>query len=377
MHSTPLRFDATGWRSGRAGGAWDAPGDLDERLAAILPALDTSHQLELDGAAPPTAAPAVARVLHRAVARGTTVVGLTDDAVRAALPADLAAHVPTVRPDTVVGDLAWDVAAVAQRRAALRPLLPPLPPVSLVLVTRRPELVPGAVRQMATLDYPELEIVVGLHGVPAPDGLEAAAGGRALVVREFEATEVFGTVLDKAFALASGTVVGKFDDDDYVGTEHLWDLVAAHLYSGATLVGKTTTVIYLEALDATVRRVYGARETFTHRVAGATMLLSAEDLRAVGGWPAVPRGVDTALLRSVRDAGGTAYQPHDIGYLYVRNHDAAGHTWATDLSHFLRNTREQWIGLLEHEAFGTAHLGARGAGTGAGDDERHHEEDAS
>ena len=352
MRTATLHLDPAGWRCGRSRGAWDVHEHLDE----LLPGLDSHHQLELSGTAPASATSAVARVLHRAVARGTTVVGLTDDAVRSALPAELASHMPSDVPRSVVGDLDWDVLAVRQRRGALRPLLTELPSVSLVLVTRRPELVASAVRQMAGLRYPELEIVVGLHGVPAPEGLAEAAGSRPLVVHEFDAGEVFGTVIDQSFALASGTLVGKFDDDDHVSAEHLWDLVAAHRYSGATLVGKTTTTIYLEALDATVRRIYGARESFTHRVAGGTMLLSAEDLRAVGGWSPVPRGVDTALLGSVRAAGGTVYQPHDIGYLYMRYHDAATHTWAADLSHFLRNTREQWVGLLAHEEFGTAHL---------------------
>lgn len=368
MRTASLVLEPGGWRSGRTRGTWDDPATLPARLAEVLPRLDTRHQLEVRGTAPAHAAPAVAHVLHRAVARGTTVVGLADDAVRAALPEQLATRVPREVPTSVVGDLDWDVLAVQQRRAALRPLVTELPPVSLVLVTRRRELVTSAVRQMAALAYPELEIVVALHGVPAPEGLEEAAGGRPLVVRELDADEVFGTVVDKAFALASGTLVGKFDDDDYVSTEHLWDLVAAHTYSRATLVGKTTTTIYLEALDATVRRIYGAREAFTHRVAGGTMLLTAEDLRAVGGWSPVTRGVDTALLRSVRAAGGTVYQPHDIGYLYMRYHDATTHTWTADLSHFLRNTREQWVGLLAHPELGTGHLAGRAA-RAAGDEE--------
>lgn len=98
------------------------------------------------------------------------------------------------------------------------------------------------------------------------------------------------------------------------------------------------------------------------------MLLTAEDLRAVGGWSPVTRGVDTALLRSVRAAGGTVYQPHDIGYLYMRYHDATTHTWTADLSHFLRNTREQWVGLLAHPELGTGHLAGRAA-RAAGDEE--------
>lgn len=349
MRAISLRCTHDGWQLGRLRGGWHGT------LGDVLPRLDTVHALSVGGTVPASAVDECATFIHRAVARGTFVSGLTDSRVRRALPTALAERIEASAPASVVGELDWDVRAVDQRRAALRPLLGPLPSVSLVLVSRRADLVVPAVRRIADLDYPRLEIVVGLHGVTAPPELAGAAGDLPLQVYEFAADEVYGSVLDQAFARASGELVGKVDDDDHLGADHAWDLVAAHRYSGATLVGKTTTVVYLEALDTTVRRVFGAREAFTHRVAGATMLLSREDLRAVGGWAPVPRAVDTALLEAVQRHGGTIYQPHDIGYLYNRGANARAHTWAAaELSHFLRNAREQWVGLLRHPAFGSA-----------------------
>src|SRR5699024_6993136 len=269
------------------------------------------------------------------------------------LPPALASLVPATPQSGEVGELHWDVAAVAQRRAALAPLVRPLPSLSAVVLSRRADLIVPVVRRLAAQDYANLEIVVATHGVPLPNGLEAAAGDRPLVTRELDGELIFGDALNAAFSCASGTLVVKMDDDDYIGDEHLWDLAAAHAYSRATLVGKTTTVVHLAALDTTVRRVFGTRESFTHRVAGSTMTMARDDLEAVGGWSPVPRGVDTALLQSVRDAGGTVYQPHDIGYLYVRSDDPGTHTWTAGVDHFLRNVREQWIGLLSHPAFGT------------------------
>ena len=347
MSVRTLDLSVAGWRLGRRHGSWDGV------LHKHLPTLDDTHQLRVTGAgAPPEAQGQIAEFLHRAIARGTFVSGELGSDLNAALPPSLATQIAATT-DGRAGDLDWDVRSVLQRRAALRPLFATWPSVSLVLVSRRCDQVVPMVERISALDYPELEIVVGLHGCSAPPGLTKAAGSRNLVVREFSADQVFGSVINDAFACASGELVGKIDDDDYFGDAHLLDLVMAHGYSHATLVGKSTTVIFLEAIDTTVRRLHGVRESFTHRVAGSTFLMAPEDLAAVGGWSSVPRAVDTHLINAIRRESGTIYQPHDIGYLYVRNADPSGHTWATGIDHFLRNTREQWIGLLSHPEFGT------------------------
>lgn len=358
MSVATLSAGPQGWRLGRRDGAWN--GSLLNHLAV----LDNVHELRItphetardgDVRDPHRSAQDIATFAQAAVARGTYLTGDLSPDVRRAIPGPLLATIcpPTSR---VVGDLEWDVASVVQRRAALLPLMPSLPSVSLVLVSRRGELVVPMVKRLAALDYPDLQIVVGLHGTAAPMGLTQAAGDRDLVVREFGADVVFGSVVDQSFCLASGKLVGKVDDDDYISDAHLLDLVMAHRYSGATLVGKSTTVVFLEALDTTVRRLFGVRETFTHRVAGGTFLLSAADLAEVGGWLHVPRAVDTELIKSIRRHDGTIYQPHDIGYLYVRRADPNGHTWGTGIDRFLQNVREQWIGLLAHPEFGTGDL---------------------
>lgn len=335
-----LHGDAVGWTLRRPGrlrrrGRWAA-------LDSTLDHLDDVHDVDVRASDAPQ--DALSRWALRAAARGTLVTGEVPGAV---VPVDAA---PTSRP----GDLDHDVRSVRQRRAALATGLGPAPSVSAVLVTRRPALVPRILAMLAAQRYPALEVVLVVHGdepveVPAdltvPVQLLHAPGDRSL-----------GHALELGCAAASGTLLTKVDDDDFYGPDHVLDLVLAHRVSGALMVGKSTTVVHVEQLDATVRRVFGVPEGFTHRVAGGTMLLSADDLRAVGGWSDVPRAVDTKLLESVAQAGGRVYRPHDVGYLYVRHRPAPGleHTWSTDPRHFLRNTREQWLGLLAHEEFGTA-----------------------
>lgn len=336
--------DERGWAFRGKRGDW-----REVSPAAVLNSLDSFHELTVSGTVPAKQIPAFSNFTQRAIARGTFV---TQERLLT-LPSPYGIHpLPPMDESLHPGDLTWDVSAVRQRRLVLSAAMPALPSLTAVLVSRRPDLVIPMTRRLASMEYPDLEIVVGLHGAEPPCGLAQAAGSRSISVHKFPGDMVFGQVLQEAFARANGTLVTKIDDDDYYGPHHLTDLVLAHRYSNATLVGKATTIVYLEALGATVRRVFGRWETFTHRVAGGTMLLSRDDLVEVGGWGRVPRGVDTDLLTRVAQAGGRTYYPHDIGYLYVRD-AGEDHTWQTDVSHFLRNTRQQWVGLLHDREFGT------------------------
>lgn len=234
---------------------------------------------------------------------------------------------------------AWEARSVAQRRAAMRGHAAGLstpPSVSALLVSRRPERAAEVVKALRAQTYPSLEIVVGFHGCHAPPGLED------LKVAEFPAEMVFGSVLGAVTAMASGTLVAKVDDDDLYAPQHIWDLVGARLYSGATVVGKTAEFVFFAGYGMTVRR-HITGEAYTDAVAGGTMLLAREDLDSVGGWRPVPRSVDRALQDAVLADGGLVYSTHALGFIYVRHN--AGHTWDPGVEHFLLDSRQRWDGL--------------------------------
>lgn len=339
-----LYLNEDGWRLKRSKGNWKRP------LSSALRHLDTVHSLTVSGIPPQDKIAETVRFLSQAICRGTALTTAPTQ-LAAEFHNELKSSIRTF-PTGSPGKLAWDIAAVSQRRHALRPLINNLPSVSIVLVSRRSDLVVPMVKRLSKIDYPDFEIIVGLHGVPEPQELSQLKIDPELVVKSFPDDQIFGSVVNDAFKLASGTLVTKVDDDDYYSNDHVWDLVAAHRYSGACLVGKSTTTIFLEGLDTTVRRSYGVREGYTHRVAGGTMLLRQSDLWELGGWPTVPRAVDTALISAIRKERQHIYQPHDIGYVYVRT--AKGdHTWIAKNSSFLRNADEQWIGLYRHSELGT------------------------
>ena len=257
--------------------------------------------------------------------------------------------------------------SIAMRRAALRAHslrararqvcaaagadVPKLPLVSVLLATRRPGFLAGALAGVARQSYARVELVLALHGPGfTADLVEGALAGfrRPVKLLRLDASLPLGRVLQAAATEAGGSLLAKMDDDDLYGPEHLWDLVLAHEYSGATLVGKFPATVYLRGLDKTVRRRAVPGETWSRSINGGAMLLRRADLVRAGGWRAVPRHVDQALIEDVVRIGGTVYRTHDTGYLLVRHGDR--HTWEVDDEHFLADAETVQPGLQPHLA---------------------------
>lgn len=229
------------------------------------------------------------------------------------------------------------------------------PSVSAVLLTNRETYLTHAMQQIAKLDYPNLQVVVGLHGLELTSARIAELmdlAGRELEFISITGNLSFGTAMQLVSQRADGELITKMDDDDYYGSNHLWDLVLARMYSGAQVVGKALDWIYLEGEDTTVFRPTYAAEKYSFFVAGGTILISRADLDGVGGWRPVSKSIDRALLECVKQAGGLIYRTHGLGYMYVRH--LAPHTASVASEHFLSKTERTWPGLLRHQIFGTA-----------------------
>ena len=213
---------------------------------------------------------------------------------------------------------------------------PDVASVSILLPTKRPDLLGWAVDNVARQTYPRLQLVLALHG----DQFDTATVERVVRRLRLPASVVrvggnrtLGSVLNAAVQEASGTLLTKMDDDDLYGPDHIWDLVLAHEYSGAQLVGKIWSTVYLAHRHLTLRQFRSEYEMFNRSIAGGAMLISRHDLDHVGGWQRVPSREDVALRASVLRNGGSIYRTHGLGYLVVRHGEA--HTWSPDDSEFL------------------------------------------
>jgi hypothetical protein len=305
-----------------------------------------------------------ARVIAGLAAAGVPLVAPDPpDWVRPLLGAELADLLDGTVEEDLADDLDREVYSVRLRRRALRShgtrarwhqltarevpggdAYGTAPKVSVVLCTRRADMVRFAVSQVARQRGVDLELVLGLHGVP-PAKVAEAVRGLPFPVTVFEADPAlpFGAVLNEGFARASGTFVTKMDDDDWYGPEHLADLALAHLYSGAELLGAPAEFVYLEQIDVTVQRTRRT-ERFRDSVAGGTLFMTRTLFEAVGGFRPVPRHVDGELCKAVRAAGGRIYQIHGLNYV-LRRRAAQGHTWREPIGYFLaQQNRDQWRG---------------------------------
>ncbi|WP_139980011.1 glycosyltransferase [Nocardioides litoris] len=387
-----------GVRSRRAGGGWwavlrfAAPVDVAEVVAEVArqevwgdrwtvspaPAGAVDERVLNPTGFVPTAAGPVVDVADLPEVTAAVVAGLRDaaavrvarwdDAATRAVPALALAGVPVVAEAAEVAEAAPDELGAPLRDAIAAPLDvgdavareehsvllrraafdhhsawaargTRHPAVSVLLATRRPEMLDFALRQVARQrGVDRLELVLAPHGFEVDEARvrDALPASTALQVVARPRTTLFGDVLQAAAEAAGGEVLLKMDDDDWYAPDVVTDLLRARAWSGAELVGMPAELHYLAERDLTAKRGH-AVETYATFVAGGTMLVDRVALREVGGFRAVRRWVDAQLLDALRQAGAATYRTHGLGYVLRRN--PTGHTWEADLDHLLDPSR--------------------------------------
>lgn len=319
---------------------------LDSPTAHRGPMEQAAFLAQAASAALPVVAPELARVTRRALGDDLADMLTTATADELADPLRREWHCLTIQRLAFARHRArarWGaIATDAGRPPAAAPVS-----VSVVLATRRPQLLARTVAQVARQDWPDVELVVGLHGTSRDDPRVAAierSFDRPLTILEIPGETSLGDMLNTLAGAASGDVVAKMDDDDWYGDHHLTDLVHAMEFSKADLVGAGAEFLYLAALDLTVRRHRESGNRYINRVPGAAMMLARDTLRSLGGIRPISRAIDTALAQTVAEAGGSMYRTHGLSMVVHRA--AAGHTWDPGVAYFLRGDIDQWTGFV-------------------------------
>ncbi len=222
-----------------------------------------------------------------------------------------------------------------------------LPPrrISVLLCTKRPELLDAALKQIERQDYPAIELILCLHGI----GFEIEAIRQRLNERPFSHITVpcpeewnLGQCLNMGLQRASGYFIAKMDDDDFYGPNHLTDLVQAYDFCGGPVVGKWATAIYFQEQNVTVYRHLGKTETPRYTVIGGTML-SARPLLANYRFMELPTAVDRTFFERLRLDRIPVFSTHGFGFVYHRH--SAGHTWAVGSEYFENAASAKYSGF--------------------------------
>ncbi|GIN03378.1 hypothetical protein Pve01_50360 [Planomonospora venezuelensis] len=264
---------------------------------------------------------------------------------RSALGGETARLAEAATPELLADDLRREEHSIALRRTALlahgrrAPARPPR--ISVLLTTRRPEMLEFALSQIARQRLADVEVVIAAHGF-SPASVPGA-GPYPVTVVEADAATPFGEVLNLAAARASGDYLAKWDDDDWYGPHHLADLHLARLYTGAEVTGTPAELFYLQEADTTVRHRW-ASETWQPFVSGGTIFMPRDVFGAVGGFRPISRTVDGQFLAAVRQADARIYQAHGLGFL-IRRADPARHTWREPVEWFLDQAVGRWPGF--------------------------------
>ncbi len=225
-----------------------------------------------------------------------------------------------------------------------------LPPVSVLVPTRRPDQLENIFENVGRQTHRDVELIVLSHGYETSNeavrGLAAKYGLEHVVNMSAPGDVSLGECLNRLVAGSSTAVVTKMDDDDYYGQFYLEDQLHAMNYSRADIVGKQAHYMYLESLDASILRFSHREHSFTNMVMGPTLMASREVLSQLG-FSDLRSGEDSDLLeRAVRD-GVTVYAADRFGFYQRRK--ATGHTWSVGDHQLLATGEYLFRGSPENE----------------------------
>ncbi|MEQ4725174.1 glycosyltransferase family 2 protein [Nonomuraea sp. B19D2] len=297
----------------------------------------------------------VARIVAGFGAAGVPIYGEPHTEWPGLLGDELATLFTTATKELLCDDLYREEHSILLRRHVLRHhgtigrLYPgERPRVSVLMSTKRPEMVARAVAQVRRQRDVEVELVLALHGFPPsfvpPD---VAAECQVICV---PSSAALGEVLNLAAARAGGTFLAKMDDDDFYGPDHLADLSLSQRFSGADLVGFSGEQVYLAELDLTIGRMANMEvEKPTSAVGngilmGGSLFITRSAFDALGGFKPVPLHEDGELCAAVRSAGGLVYRQHGLNHIYYRG-APENHSWQVSNEWYLNGSPYRWPGL--------------------------------
>lgn len=161
----------------------------------------------------------------------------------------------------------------------------PVPRFSVVIVcvSNRPAMVENVIdnvlRQSGLAEPPEVQFVANSAALTDAmrDRVQAALSGMCSVKsHRLDEAQSLGAGLNVGLRSSDARFVAKFDDDDYYGPNYLADMLRAHAYSGAAVVGKHSYYAHMGASDQMMLRFPYREFRYSRTVAGGTLVIDRD-----------------------------------------------------------------------------------------------------
>lgn len=213
--------------------------------------------------------------------------------------------------------------------------------VSAIAPTNREHEIGNILNNIGRQAYPDLELVLVLHGLDVKhaevEAWATEAGVKNLTIVDADPSLTLGACMNLGIDAADGGYLAKIDDDNYYGAHYLTDLMACFEYTDAGIVGKWAHYVWLRSTDAVVLRYPDSEHTDERRIQGGTMLIDG-DLARSKRFSDIPRAVDSDFLDRAIDDGVRIYSGDRFNFVSVRGSDRTSHTWQVHDVTFMTKT---------------------------------------
>lgn len=227
----------------------------------------------------------------------------------------------------------------------------PKPILSVLAVTKRPEYLERMLANIKKQINVKLEVKVGLHGI-SPSSIKSINltknfKNTHVTIDHYPKSEPLGAILRDLSQGSSGSFIAKMDDDDYYGANHLHDLLIAHRYADAAIVGKWSNFVWFEEEEKLINWRVDKQEKYVPHLPGATWLAKAELIKAYG-FSNVKRSVDSTLLDRLRADGHKLYSTHRFNFVRSRHSD---HTYKAEGDKFIKDSDGRVYNSLDEQIY--------------------------
>ena len=215
--------------------------------------------------------------------------------------------------------------------------LPVRPRVACLLVTMRPDLLPGCIERFRRDRYPEKELVVVVNDDQADvASLRRTLAGDNVSIHAAARNRSLGACLNFAATRTDAPYWTKMDDDDMYGPGYLTDVMHYQTVGDFEMFGKPPMFNYLESSDALMwDPIWGDLQNVVHDAARSASALVAGG--TIGGRTRVldrvefsekrRGGSDSDFIRRCYEAGIDVLAMDGFNFVRFRSAQEGFHTW--------------------------------------------------